>query len=93
MGSTSERLITTLAKQRAWTHLVTLDHERVRVEARVLEWLPFVFTPTLGIHMGFHVAETRRSVRVGSHSSRSVGENCYKTFLMSTAAHGASSLI
>lgn len=66
-----ERLVATLAERRGRTYLVILDDERVRVEARVLEWLPFVFIPTVGIHMGCHVAETGRNV---SHSSRSVGK-------------------
>jgi len=50
--------------------LVTLDDERVRVEARVTDRSPFMLISSLGIYMGFHVAETRRNVQVGSHLCR-----------------------
>ena len=34
----------------------------------MIDWSPLVLISTLGIHMGFHVAETRRNVQVSSHS-------------------------
>lgn len=62
-----------LSNAHGHAYLVTFDDERVRVEARVLECHPLVLTPTLRIHMGFHVAETWRNIiRVGGHSSKRV---------------------